>query len=258
LRAVALWDEANRMSAQWTLTVSVDPVGTATVILLAGSTPVPGRAVTLHVSGSDLPLAVTTGADGSATAVVPLVPGTTTVVATTEGPGRALVYRGWPASPDPDGAQFLVTAGTPATLRAEAALAPPPTTVPATTTTSAATTTTTATTTTVSQSTTTSTSAPTTTAATTTTSAPATTIAPTTLVPPDTTPETTPATVPDTTPVTFFDIPTSDVPLGTMPDLPETGQGTDGAVPFVATALLVSGIGLVGTLRRRGGAPYTR
>ena len=51
---------------------------------------------------------LTTGTDGRATVTVPLPPGTVTVAATAEAPGSAQVYRGLPASPNPNGAQTLV------------------------------------------------------------------------------------------------------------------------------------------------------
>ncbi|MBP8211862.1 MAG: hypothetical protein KAY11_20025, partial [Ilumatobacteraceae bacterium] len=41
------------------------------------------------------------------------------------------------------------------------------------------------------------------------------------------------------------------------PWLPRTGGG-DGGAAYLATALLVGGIGLLGTLRRRGQVTYTR
>ena len=135
------------MSGEWALTLALDPhpdldpgqpdptpepgAGLAvTITLLAGATPVPGQEVLVHVSGRDLPLAATTGTEGTATVTVdgPLA-GTVTVVATSDAPGPPVVYRGTPASPDPHGAQTQLTAGVPRTLRAEAtADAPEPTT----------------------------------------------------------------------------------------------------------------------------------
>ena len=39
--------------------------------------------------------------------------------------------------------------------------------------------------------------------------------------------------------------------------LPRTGGGGESSVAYVATAMLVGGIGLMGTLRRRGSLAYT-
>ncbi len=260
-RAIALDAEARRMSGPWTLDVRLtqgDGDGTVVVTLRAGDQPVTGRTVMVLVSGDDVSRTATTGTDGRATVVVPIPSGTTTVAATTEAPGPVLVYRGTPAAPNPLGAQTLVVAGPHRVLRATTTLevAPtttppmtaPPTTTPATTIAPA---TTTAPTTTVAPSTTatTTTAAPTTTAASTTTAAPTTTLpeiaVPTTTVPGTTMPGT-------TSPVTVA--PTSTAPAS-HPPLPTTGRGGDGAIAQYATAFLVGGIGLLGTLRRRARSP---
>ncbi len=130
-RALDLEDEAVRFAGQWQLSVVLAADGVVTATLLSGATPVPGQPISVLVSGADLPLAATTGADGTATVTVPLAPGTVTVVASASSPGSAAVFRGAPASPDPQGAQTLVTAGDPSVLRATAQLevSPPPTTV---------------------------------------------------------------------------------------------------------------------------------
>lgn len=130
-RALDLLAEATRLAGDdvpaWhlDLTVAAGPSpaeGAATVTLLAGDTPVAGQSVSVLVSGSDLPLAATTGPDGTATVVVPLLPGTATVVATTDTPGPAVVYRGTPAEPSPHGAQLLVTAGDPVPVTVSAVI----------------------------------------------------------------------------------------------------------------------------------------
>ncbi|MFM8311146.1 MAG: hypothetical protein ACKOAZ_04525 [Ilumatobacteraceae bacterium] len=133
-RAIELLGEAQRHAGtqvpEWRLDLTVavgqSPAeGTATVILTAGTEPVAGQHVSVLVSGGDAPHAATTGPDGSATVAVPLLPGTVTVAATTEAPGAAVVYRGTPATPTPNGAQLMVTAGDPESLTATASLEVP-------------------------------------------------------------------------------------------------------------------------------------
>ncbi|MBI4932858.1 MAG: hypothetical protein HY828_03200 [Actinobacteria bacterium] len=223
--AITLDAEARQFSGSWALAVRIDEGGVVVASLTSGGTPVPDREITVLVSGVDTPFAATTSTAGEATVTVSLPPGTVTVVATAEAPGPALVYRGAPALPDGQGAQTLVTAGPPTLLRAEATaeVAAPPTTVPDTTTT--------------------------------------TTISPTT-IPPTTVPETTvlDTTVPETTVLdatstTVVEVapPTTPVPpaptVASPPALPRTG--VHGGVAWLATAFLVGGIGLLGTLRRR-------
>lgn len=135
--AAALHDEADAVTGDWhlDLTVAAGPspvLGAATVTLLAGTAPVAGQTISVLVSGSDLPLAATTGADGTATVTVPLLPGTVTVVATTEAPGAAEVYRGTPAisAGAEFGAQLLVTAGEPVALRRTATIEVPEPAIP--------------------------------------------------------------------------------------------------------------------------------
>ena len=215
-RALELAAEAERLRGQWTLHVAVAPDGVAVVSLLAGTTPVPGRPVSLLVSGSDLPLAATTGDDGTATVTVPLPPsGTVTVAAATEAPGPAVVYRGTAVVPDRR-AQTLITAGDPVRLTATAQAEVPATTAPATTP---------------------ATTPPATTAPVGT--APVTTIAATT-VPATSSPGSDPA-------ISSAPVPTT----SGVVSMPVTGAGGDGVIAYLATASLVGGIGLVGTLRRR-------
>ena len=250
-------DEATRYAGHWTLTLAVAADGTVTATLLSGATPVPDQQISVLVSGNDLPFVATTNAAGNATVTVPLPSGTVTVVATAASPGGALVYRGAPAEPDPQGAQTLVTGGKPARLTAtqQFDVAPPTTTDAPTTTTDAPTTTTT-------------TTVPSTTDAPATTAAPTTTVAPTT-VPTTTVPTTTDAptteasttteatstTESTSTTTTLAPIIPSTTTAQNPPPLPHTGGGA-GGVAYLATALLVGGVGLLGTLRRREQLAY--
>jgi len=186
-RAIELAAEAEQFATPWTLTLALAPDGTATITLRSGTTPVAGRPISVLVSGSDLPLAATTGADGATTVAVTIPPsGTVTVVASTPVPAPAAVYAGQPVTADPDGPQTLLTGGGEGSVQATAQLVPPPAPAPAPTTTTPGTTTTVLATSTVQQD----------------------------------------------------------------PALPNTGRG-DGGIAQLATALLVGGIGLMGTLRRR-------
>jgi LPXTG-motif cell wall-anchored protein len=224
--ALRLDAEARQFSGPWALDVRIDPGGVVAATLTSGGNPVPDRGITVLVSGVDTPFAATTSTAGEATVTVPLPPGTVTVVATTEAPGPVLVYRGAPALPDGQGAQTLVTAGPPSLLRAEAA-----TTVEESTTTTAPETTTTL-------------------PETTTTTMPETTMPETST----TVPETTSAVTTSTTIVESGSPTTSAPPPSTVasqPPLPRTGVHGDGGIAWLATAFLVGGIGLVGTLRRR-------
>jgi hypothetical protein len=186
-----------------------------TATLLAGERPVADREVAVLVSGDDVSRVAVTGADGRATVTVPLPSGTVTVAVTTEAPGAVQAYRGAPASPNPLGGQTLVVAGPPRHLQATASVDVP---APTTTTT------------------------PTTTAVPTTT-APVTTVASTT---------STSSTVAALPPTTIAPSTTAPAP---HPPLPTTGRGGDGVVAQFATAFLVGGIGLLGTLRRRNRGP---
>jgi hypothetical protein len=212
-RALALAAEADRLFGLWTVDLTLAPDGTASLRLLAEATPVPAFPIELFVSGSDTPLSVTTGDDGTATVTVPLpLSGTVTVAAVVDAPGRPAGYRGTPAVPSERGAQTLATAGAEVQLTVSATLEVTPPSVPPT--------------------------VPETVAPT----------APPTTAPPTTDPATTPPTKPATTPAATVWPPTTD-------DMPTTGGTADGVVAYLATASLVGGIGLVGTLRRRGTAP---
>jgi hypothetical protein len=244
--AIALDAEARRMSGEWTIGVDVTSSsdgnegtradGAVTVTVLSGGRPVVGRLVTVLVSGDDVSHSATTGSDGRATVAVPLPSGVVTVASTAEAPGPVVVYRGSPAAPNPLGAQTLAVAGAPRVLRATATLTleSPPTTAPATTTVPATTV-----------------AATSTTAVATSTTAPATT-APTTTSPGTTAPAITlPPTSAAAPPVSTNEIsPTTTAPAS-HPPLPTTGRGDDGAVAPLATAFLVGGVGLLGTLHRR-------
>jgi hypothetical protein len=219
--ALRLDAEAETFSAPWQLAVSIDAAGSVLSTLSSGTMPVPDREITVLVSGVDTPFAATTSTDGEATVTVSLPPGTVTVVATTDAPGPALVYRGAPALPDGRGAQTLVTAGPPLTLRAEASVdVPLPTTTIVPETTMPATT------------------------------IESTTIPPTTILPTTVPPATVEVLPPlDTTTIPW--IPPSTIPRPTPPPLPRTGVHGDGGIAWLATAFLVGGTGLLGTLRRR-------
>ena len=258
-RAIELDAEAARLAGEWQLTVSLAADGTVTATLLAGTTPVVGRPITVLVSGSDLSHSAVTGADGTATVAVPLLPGTVTVAATASAPGPASVFRGVPAAPNPFGAQLLVTAGPPVALSAVATLDVPGTTTTAATTMIDAVTTTDATTTTTSTeaATTTSTEAATTTTtdAATTTTTEAATMTPS--EPPMMTTSTEQATTTTPPPLSPEASPPTSAAAALPPSLPRTGGGGDNAVAYIATAFLVAGIGLSGTLRRRVRHTYT-
>ena len=241
-RTQQLDHEAVRYSGQWQVTVSLSPDGVVTTTLMSGTVPVADQPISVLVSGTDRTLAATTGADGAATVTVPLAAGTVTVVATASAPGPAVIFRGTPASPDPQGAQTLVTGGAPSALSATAQLdVATTTTEPATTTTLPRTT------------------------------VPATTVPETT----STVPETTTLPEPTTTAAATSTSVVSDASTTTAPSitvvvatttadtvesvvsLPRTGGGGESSVAYVATAMLVGGIGLMGTLRRRGSLAYT-
>jgi hypothetical protein len=202
--------------------VSARADGAVSVTLLAGTTPVPDRPITVLVSGLDSSFEATTGTDGNATVTVPLPSGTVTVVATTDAPGPVQVFRGSPAASNPYGAQPLVT-GSSIALRVDAEV---------------------------------SVGEPSTTAAPDT--APPDTAPPDTAVPDTAPPDTAPATsvvavAPDPDPT-----PSSDtVTPATHPPLPVTGRGGRGGIAQLATAFLVGGIGLLGTLRRPREEEYT-
>ncbi|MBP9053667.1 MAG: hypothetical protein KBF94_13715, partial [Ilumatobacteraceae bacterium] len=85
-----------------------------------------------------------------------------------------------------------------------------------------------------------------------TTVVPGTTVVPT--APSTTTPSTTAASTTTTSSAVLTPPATASTP---NPWLPRTGGG-DGGAAYLATALLVGGIGLLGTLRRRGQVTYTR
>ena len=222
-RALALHAEAVAVAEPWTIAVALANDGTATVTLRSGANPVPDQKVSVLVSGLDVPLVTITSADGIATVAVSLPPGTVTVVATASAPGPAYVYRGEPATTEGQGAQNLISGGASEVLTAETTIE-------------------------VAAPTTTTTQPPPTTA----TTEPVTTeLATTTTIPPTTieTSTSTAAVPADETTTTFIAVaePTTTLIGG----LPRTGGGRDSTIAYVGTALLVGGIGLMGTLRRR-------
>jgi len=254
-RTQQLHHEAVQYSGPWQLTVSLRSDGVVTATLMSGDRPVGDQPISVLVSGTDRTLAATTGTDGTATVTVPLAAGTVTVVATASVPGAAVVFRGTPASPDPQGAQTLVTGGAPSVLSVTAQLevVAPTTTAPATTTTGPATTTTGPVTTTTMADTTTSVAETTTTTSTTATATatvPATTSSVASEPPTTATPTTTTTEAPT---VMATAIPAAIPGPGSLP----RAGGGDGSVAYLATALLVGGVGLLGTLRRRGSLAYT-
>jgi LPXTG-motif cell wall-anchored protein len=241
--AVSIDAEAAGFAGEWAIEATLDVAGNIAVTLTAADHPVADATITLLESGQDSPVIVTTDADGVARSVMPVAPGAMTVVASSPVPGPALVYRGKPAAANPHGAQNLVTGGLPGVASATATLEVP---------------------------------MPVTTASTPTTDVPATTAttaipiteAPTTEAPMTTSTSTLPAvaaTAPDTrSPDTVP--PDSSVPVTVAveavppppeaplpppaPPLPKTGRGSD-SVSYLATALLVAGIGIVGVASRR-------
>ena len=237
--AVSIDSEAVRFAGEWAIDATVDIAGNIEVTLTAAGQPVADAAITLLMSGQDSPTIVTTDAAGVARSTMPVAPGVMTVVATSPVPGPAVVYRGKPAGPDPHGAQNLVTGGAPGVVSTTATVdVPMPTTTTSTPTTEAPTTdapTTTSTTT-----TTPTTEAPTTNAPTTTS---------TSTMPPDTTSS---ATTPPAT-VAIEAVPPTppEAPLPPpAPPLPKTGKASDG-ISYLATSLLVAGVGIVGVASRR-------
>jgi hypothetical protein len=265
--AIALDAEAALFAGTWTISATVDLAGQIEVRVFAGTQPVLGARVTLLVSGQDSPTTVETDAVGLAHATMSVAPGVMTVVATTSSPGPVAVYRGSPAGPDPQGAQNLVTAGSPRIISATATIdvpAPPTTTTtttlpPETTTTTTLPPETTTTTTTTlpppTTSTTTTTLPPPTTSSTpttvpqTTTTSTSTTLLPeqTSTAPPQTT--TTNPAPPETTTTTAAFIPVVEV-LPPAPPLPRTGKGSD-LISYLGTSMVVAGIGIVGVCSRR-------
>lgn len=253
--AIALHAEAVRFAGAWSISVTLDAGGHIGVMLAVGAQPVADAVVKLLISGRDEPLTVQTDAGGSAQTTMPVSTGTMTVVASAAAPGLAVVYRGPPAGPDPQGAQRLVTAGQPLVVTATATV---DASIPETTTTAAATTTaaetTTSTSTTLPPSTTTTASSPaTTTSSTTSTTSTTTTLPPTTIVETTTPP---PPTIAAAVPVVEA-LPPAPVPVAALP-LPRTGKGSD-LVSYLATSLVVAGVGIVGVAGRRSrGVIYTR
>jgi hypothetical protein len=269
--AIALDAEAAQFAGEWTIAATLDIEGRIDVAVMAGAQPVLGARVTLLISGQDAPIMIETDATGVARAAMPVSAGTMTVVASTSSPGPAVVYRGTPAGPDPNGAQRLVTGGPPKILSARATVdVPSPTTttttttslppttsttVPSTTTTSIPPTSTSTTTTTTTSPSTTSTTAASTTS-TSITIAP-TTVATTTVA--DAVPQSVPPTIAPTTtlaPVAPLIEEVSPVPSTSVP-LPRTGKASD-LISYLGTSLLVAGIGIVGVAGRRRTADVTR
>ncbi len=262
-RAIELDQQAALLGGTWTLTLEAAPNeagATASVALAAAAGGVPGVDVAV-TAGDGATVTLTTDATGRATAAIALPPGTTTVSATAAAPGPASVFRGPPASPNPMGAQTLVTAGEPLELRAEAVVDVPQPTSTTTTAIEATTTSTIAATTSTTDAPTT-TAAPTTAVATTTEGATTTEVSTTTEVPTTTittaevttTSGVTPTSVAPTTSAAPTTTPGTTVgPVASSPpQLPRTGNASNQPA-YLGTAFLVGGIGLLGTVRRRAG-----
>ena len=264
--ALALDEEAARLSMPFVLTVAVDVGGRGVAHVAAGDAGVGGVSVALQVTGAafddeSTAITLTTDAYGDVRFEIVGSAQQIEVVAEANGPGPAQIYRAAPADPVGHLPQTLLTAGRPTSLRAAAAVTlagptttttepppttstepPPTTTEPATTTTEPATTTTEPPTTTTEPPTTTTEPATTTTEpATTTTSGPSTT---TTTTPEPST--TTTAVLPTTTTIEHPP-PLPEVPPAT---LPRTGSSGGGAA-YLGTTALVAGIGMLGAIRRR-------
>lgn len=266
--AVALDAEAQRLAQPWTLDVSVSPDGGVAVAVRSGRAPVGGVEVVLDVGGAAM--GTRTGDDGVALFDVGAPVGRTRIVATAPSPGRALVYRGRPAWPDPQGGQTLVTGGSPETIGGEALLdvpdttpvetttEAPPTEVPTTTVPPKEVPTTTVPVTTSEEPTTT--VAPTTTASAPTTEAPpselpTTAVSTTTIVVDTTTTQaTTSSTTVEQTTTAMAAVPSSTRPRRAasvpMRQLPRTG-GASRWPACLGVVLLVAGVGLLGASRRR-------
>ncbi|MEO5724599.1 MAG: LPXTG cell wall anchor domain-containing protein [Ilumatobacteraceae bacterium] len=243
-KAVALAAEADQFVATWTLTVTVDVDGDVGVVVRSGDRPVEGARV-LVAAGGGKAEAVVTDAGGQGRVAVPVEPGMLRVQAATSAPGAAMVFRGTPSQPNPFGSQTLVTGGPAVALRADAEVNVP---LPTSTTEQPTTTTT-------EQRTTTTTDSPTT------TEQPTTTVQPTTVAPTESTTTTGPSTTatsippePSTTTSTVPGVQITSSP-STRPELPRTELpstgGSSDRPAYIGTALLVAGIGLIGTVRRR-------
>ena len=209
-RAAALEAEGRRFTGVWKVSARFEQ-RSLLVSVSAGEVPVPRTRVTVLVSGSDSSLAALTGADGIARFVFDPTSGAS-VVASVTSPGPAEAFRGTPAVASAAGAQVLLTAGAPVELHASAMPTVATTTTPPSTATS--------------------------------TTAPATT---------DPVPVDTVDTVPVTTVASSDQLPpTTIAPPTTAPStqLPVTGSRLDGGIALAATALLVGGVGVLGTLRR--------
>jgi LPXTG-motif cell wall-anchored protein len=232
--AVALDAEAALFAGEWTITVTLGLDGHIDVGVTVGGQPAADATVTLLLSGQDSPTTVKVDATGWAQSTMTVVPGVMTVVASTSAPGPAAVYRGRPAGPDPQGAQRLVTGGTPRVISASATIDIP---IPTTTSTTIPPTTT------VPPTTTSSTTMPPTTTTTLPPETTTTTIASTTV-------EAAPPTIRPETTVPVIAVPVEALPPTPGPPLPKTGKGS-ALISYLGTSLLVAGIGIVGVASRR-------
>jgi hypothetical protein len=265
-RALDLHAESLQWAAvgsSWRISVDLDRTHEfVEIAVVAGESVVASHPVTVDVAGGGVQRSSSAVTDERGTVRLPVrtllagaAPGATVAVsAQMQSPGPALVFRGAPAAPDPDGAQTLVTDGPGVVLVGTVDVQVPVRDVPSTT---AATPTTTAPTTTLSPTTTeapSTTSTSTTSTSTTTTTTPSSTTASTTTeASASTVAQAGPTTMPSTTAaMTSPSSPTSAAAVPTPPPaapLPRTGIAMGPA--HWATLALVAGIGLIGTVRRR-------
>jgi hypothetical protein len=244
-RAVALDADAARLDGQPAVTMTIDAADVVTVAVKVGDVPLPGALMSVTRRADGKTFSLVTAEDGTATAEVPLGDAGGDVDATVSVPGDAVVYAGPPAAGDPHGVQTLVTAGVAATLTAT--VDRQPTTTTTTTSTTTTTVPETTATTTLPETTTTTSTVPVTTTSTT---APPPSI-PLIVLPPETTTTAAPTTTTSTTTAPTTTTTTSTVVAVAPPStLPRTGSGPS-APAYLGTALLVGGIGLLGTVTRR-------
>lgn len=242
--SIALDAEAGRFSGAFAVDVQLLGDGHGAVRVMSGAMLREGATVMLTVAGAVFgddtnTVSVTTDSTGVALFEVSGPPHDVTVTASISAPSAAQVYRGAAADRFGHLPQTLITAGPAAIIVSSATttLNPPEATTTTTTTVAPSITTQAQTTTsTIDATTTTPTEAPTTAPQAPTTVTTATEAPTTTFVDATTTME-----IPSTVP--------SSAPIAVESSLPKTGSSNGPA--FLATALLVAGVGVVGAVRRR-------
>ena len=103
--AIGLDGEAQRFAGPWTIEVGISPPGSVSAVVRSGTEPVAGVSVMVEAGGAAM--GGLTDAAGVVHVDVGAPEGRLRIVATTPAPGPAMVYRGQPAWPDPQGAQTL-------------------------------------------------------------------------------------------------------------------------------------------------------